>query len=177
MQRPLHNQMCKSMRLKLCKCSCAHPMSRLQHFHPVNSCSNPTAKSLHCFFTFSSKMPVFAMSLVQLSSKIPVFAVAIILNNPCFCSVFNAIILKNRSFCSVFSAIILKNPSFCKVSSVVQSASRIESSVWPRHLWTHNKFAKSHENNSQKNILRNRLRQVRAKSSETNSPKKKSRTQ
>ena len=54
MQRPLRKQMRKSMRLKLCECSCTHPMSRFAAL-PSNSCSNPTAKSLHCFSRFPQK--------------------------------------------------------------------------------------------------------------------------
>ena len=159
MQRSLRKQMHKSMRLKLCKCSCTHPMSRFATL-PFKWTRAPTLQqkvcTFHVFFkkcqvlqcfqcNHPQKLPVFALSSVQLSSKLPVFAVfsvqsfskipvqsssklpvfavfsAIILKNP------SAIILKTPNFCSVFSAIILKYPSFCSVSSVVQSASRIES--------------------------------------------------
>ena len=75
MQRPLRKEMRENMWLNCVSVLEPIPCHNLQHFHPVNLCSNPTAKSLHCFFTFSSKIPNFALFSVQSSSKLPVFAV------------------------------------------------------------------------------------------------------
>ena len=147
MQWPLRKQMRKSMRLKLCKCSCTRPMSRFATLPSNELVLQPYNKKFALFFdvffknasfcnvfsviilktpsfcsVFSAiilKSPSFAVFSVQSLSKIP----AIILKTRSFCSVFSAIILKNPSFCSVFSAIILKTPSFAVFS--VQSFSKI----------------------------------------------------
>ena len=61
----------RKYRLKLCKCSCAHPMSRFLTLPSSELMLQPYSKSLHCFFTFSSKMPAFATFLLEMEELGP----------------------------------------------------------------------------------------------------------
>ena len=147
MQRPLRKQMRKSMRMKLCKCSGTHPMSRFAALPSNELVLQPYSKKFAWFFHV----------LLKNASFWSVFS-AFVLKNRSFCSVFSAILLKTYSFCSVFSAIILKNPCVSVQSSSnipvfvvfsVQSSSKSQflqcfqcsqpqelRAVWPRHPWT-----------------------------------------
>ena len=136
MRRPLCKQMRESMQLKLCQCSCTHPMSRFATLPSSELVLQPYSKKFALFFH-------------------------VFLKNASFCSVFSAFILKIQFF-AVFQRSHPQNSQFlqCFQGSVVSL--RIESCLAKASMDTARKHrATTSLRNRTKIILkkRNRLRQ------------------